>query len=149
MRESWLLYHDVQTSGIPGLFPFAYDMPVKFTDNVCREEKIFKHTSGRLKECHLTEELATPLLHPAPGQDGTDEEEIVLGGLPAALVVEVTEGYDEPHLFTLRPETVVWYRDKHKNAPVRRRGFQLVPDFAGTAHAYCGDTLEQCKGDLL
>ena len=32
---------------------------------------------------------------------------------------------------------------------VRRKGFVLVPDFAGTAHAYCGSTLEQAKGDLL
>ena len=23
-----------------------------------------------------------------------------------------------------------------------------MPDFAGTAHAYCGDTLEKCKADL-
>ena len=32
---------------------------------------------------------------------------------------------------------------------MKRRGFRLIPDFAGTAHAYCGDTLEKCKGDLL
>ena len=149
LRESWLLLHDVQTAGIPGLFPFSADMPVKFTDNVCREEKIFKHTSGRLKACVLSEEVTTAFQNAASGQDGAAAVEIVLSNLPEAFVVEVSEGYDEPHLYTLKPETVIWYRDKSKQAPVRRRGFQLVPDFAGTAHAYCGDTLEQCKGDLL
>ena len=28
-------------------------------------------------------------------------------------------------------------------------GFPLVPDFSGTAHAYCGSTLEAAIGDLL
>ena len=52
-------------------------------------------------------------------------------------------------MYFLKLETLIWYMDKLKQAPVRRRGFQLVPDFAGTAHAYCGDTLDTCKGDLL
>ena len=30
-----------------------------------------------------------------------------------------------------------------------RYGFPLVPDFGGTAHAYCGSTLSTCLGDLL
>ena len=64
------------------------------------------------------------------------------------MVVEVTEGHAEPHLFLLKPETVIWYRDRFKQAPVRRRGFQIVPDIAATAQAYCGDTLQKCKGDL-
>ena len=32
---------------------------------------------------------------------------------------------------------------------VKRCGWPLVPDFAGTAHAYCGSTLPKAKGDLL
>ena len=28
-------------------------------------------------------------------------------------------------------------------------GFPLVPDFGGTAHAYCGSTLDAAVGDLL
>ena len=42
-----------------------------------------------------------------------------------------------------------WSRDKAESAKVKRRGFRVVPDFAGTAHAYCGETLSECKGDLL
>ena len=71
MRESWLLHHDVQTSGIPGLFPFSAGMPVKFTDNVCREEKIFKHTSGRLKEIVLSEEATSSLDLESPERSHT------------------------------------------------------------------------------
>ena len=33
--------------------------------------------------------------------------------------------------------------------PVKRFGFPIVPDFGGTAHAYCGTSLEACIGDLL
>jgi len=32
---------------------------------------------------------------------------------------------------------------------MRRRAFLFVPGSACTAHAYCGDTLEECKADLL
>ena len=32
---------------------------------------------------------------------------------------------------------------------VQRFGFPIVPDFGGTAHAYCGSTLVACIGDLL
>ena len=31
----------------------------------------------------------------------------------------------------------------------QRFGFPLVPDFGGTAHAYCGDTLDAALGDRL
>ena len=30
-----------------------------------------------------------------------------------------------------------------------RYGFTIVPDFGGTAHSYCGSTLDACIGDLL
>ena len=39
--------------------------------------------------------------------------------------------------------------DKGHNVKIRRSGFPLVPDFGGTAHAYCGSTLDACLGDLL
>ena len=123
LRESWLLHHDVQTGGIPGLFPFCAEMPVKFTDNVCREEKIFKHTDGRSKRVILSEAMDAEVraMGIAVTDQGTSEEvEVILSGLPHALVVEVTEGHAEPHLYTLRPDSVIWYRDKWKQAPVRR-----------------------------
>ena len=38
---------------------------------------------------------------------------------------------------------------KDNGIVVNRMGFALVPDFGGTAHAYCGDTLAACIGDLM
>eukprot|EP00973_Karenia_brevis_P015153 2070999-Karenia_brevis.AAC.1 len=35
------------------------------------------------------------------------------------------------------------------NVRVRRYGFPIVPYFGGTAHAYCGTTMEAAIGDLL
>ena len=117
LRESWLLLHDVHTGGIPGLLPLCADMPVKFTDNVCRDEKIFKHTVGRLKEIVLSEAMealvqeaipstsgqtdAQEARPPASGHEDISDTEIVLPGLPEGFVVEVTEGHSEAYLYFL------------------------------------------------
>ena len=42
-----------------------------------------------------------------------------------------------------------WSIDGAGNVKVRRYGFPVVPDFGGTAHAYCGSTLDACLGDVL
>ena len=42
-----------------------------------------------------------------------------------------------------------WSLDKDNQVHVRRHGFPIVPDFGGTAHAYCGDTLKAIIGDLM
>ncbi|MEC8877901.1 MAG: hypothetical protein VX554_01825, partial [Candidatus Thermoplasmatota archaeon] len=39
--------------------------------------------------------------------------------------------------------------DNAGNVKILRYGFPIVPDFGGTAHAYCGTTLDACLGDLL
>ena len=38
---------------------------------------------------------------------------------------------------------------KDNGIVVNCMGFALVPDFGGTAHAYCGDTLAACIGDVM
>ena len=73
LRESWLLLHDVQTGGIPGLLPLCADMPVKLTDNICRDEKIFKHTVGRLKEIVLSEAMAAQVEEATPSTSGHED----------------------------------------------------------------------------
>ena len=75
--------------------------------------------------------------------------EVVLQSMPRSLTIEISEGHKTPVRFELKSDYVVWSRDPAGNAKVKRKGFRIVPDFAGTAHAYCGDTLEECKGDLL
>ena len=83
-----------------------------------------------------------------PKIDASDDPEIVLQDCPAFLLVRLTAPPpDRPDgTIEVRPATRVW---KLKALQVRRRDFHVAPDFAGTAHAYCGSTLRACKGDLL
>ena len=69
--------------------------------------------------------------------------------MPKALRVQILVEDGEPFCFDVPPEYVIWSRDAAERAKVKRRGFRRIPDFAGTAHAYCGAPLETCKGDLL
>ena len=56
---------------------------------------------------------------------------------------------DGKKIFELTLQGRVWSLDKAGNVQVLRLGFPIVPDFGGTAHAYCGTTLDACLGDLL
>ena len=105
LKESSLLLHDVQTGGIPGLLLPCAEMPVKFTDNLCREEKIFKHTMGRLKEIVLSAAMAEQVQQampsapvqayapeardPASGHEERNESEVILPGLPEGNVMQM------------------------------------------------------------
>ena len=119
------MLHDVQIGGSRGLLPLCADMPVKFTENVCREEKIYTHTIGRLKEIVFSETMAAevgegitgksasttaqPPRPPVTDHESLTESEIILSGLPEGFVVEVTEGHEEPYQYFLKPETGIWY----------------------------------------
>ena len=57
---------------------------------------------------------------------------------------------DGRRVYTLRQRWRTWYKDGDaKQVEIARCGFPLVPDFAGTAHMYCGTSLDACIGDLL
>ena len=47
------------------------------------------------------------------------------------------------------PRVRVWSRDNAGYAKVRRIGFSVAPEFGGTIHGYCGDTLDAALLDLL
>ena len=49
----------------------------------------------------------------------------------------------------LPPRIRIWSRDNAGYAKVRRIGFALAPEFGGTIHGYCGDTLDAGLLDLL
>ena len=55
--------------------------------------------------------------------------------MPVSLQVEVHLDEEDPFVYDLQPEYVIWSRDGKGNAKVKRRGFRIIPDFAGTAHA--------------
>ena len=60
------------------------------------------------------------------------------------------EVIDGRGVYVLRPVCKPWYRDgEAKQVQISRHGFPLAPDFGGTAHAYCGCSLNACIGDLL
>ena len=133
-RERWLHLHDKQTNGILGLFPCVRDMPVRFTDTMDRERGIFKNARGILKGWQL---------QPLDAQRASCEdcEELVLTALPEYLFVHipgmewVVDDKLGKGVYPLKPVFRHWTRDRDGYAKVRRRGFQLVPDFSGTAHS--------------
>ena len=47
-----------------------------------------------------------------------------------------------PGVYPLKPVFRPWHLDKAGNNRIRRFGFQLVPDFSGTAHSYVGYTCQ-------
>ena len=150
-KERWLEFHDRFTSGIPGLLPLVLNLPVRFTDSLRRPERemgIFKHTRGILRgwEVDETEEQRLKaLLHP----------EVVFNRRPLRLHIEVPTATSKlvktggKKLYTLRVQQKQWSLDKGGNVKISRFGFPIVPDFGGTAHAYCGSTLDASLGDLL
>ena len=150
-RERWLEFHDRFTSGIPGLLPLVLDMPVRFTESLgrqAREMGIFKHTRGILRGWDVDQEELQRL------QDAT-EAEVVFKRRPCCLYIEIPTATAKmpktngQNIFVLKLQQKQWSLDKSGNVQVLRLGFPLVPDFGGTAHAYCGSTLEATLGDLL
>ena len=52
-------------------------------------------------------------------------------------------------IYTLAMKPKEWSLDGQGNIKITRYGFSIVPDFGGTAHFYCGTSLDTCIGDLL
>ena len=156
-KERWLEFHDRFTSGIPGLLPLILDLPVRFTESLgkeAREMGIFKHTRGIIRGWQMPEPQEQDT---AEDQAAAEAEaaEIVLRKRPVAVYIEVPTGknniprVDGVPLFTLKVQVKQWSLDKEGNVKILRHGFPIVPDFGGTAHAYCGSTMPAALGDLL
>ena len=150
-KERWLEFHDRFTGGIPGLLPLVLDLPVRFTESVskaARLQGVFKHSRGILRGWRLPEAEAARL-------DAIDDPEVVLVHRPVELDIEVETAtasmpmINGKRIFTLRVQAKIWSLDKAGAVKIQRFGFPIVPDFGGTAHAYCGSTLDASIGDLL
>ena len=150
-KEKWLRFHDRKTKGIPGMLPLVVDLPIRFTDVPNPSAKalgVFKNSPGWLRGWSLpeaeTERLST-----------CTEPEIVLVERPIKLYIEVATAskelplIDGKPIYTLSVQMRMWSLDDSGNVKMLRYGFPIVPDFGGTAHAYCGTTLNACLGDLL
>ena len=83
------------------------------------------------------------------------DPEVVRRQRPISLWIEVgTATSKMPEVngkrnFELRLTTKQWTVDQAGQMKVIRHGFPIVPDFGGTAHAYCGSTLDAEIGDLI
>jgi len=148
-RETqWLQKHDMATNGIMGFFPATLNEPVRFTATQSKQLKIFKNTRGILVNWEL---------HPVDLAflQGEQAQELILKQTPRKLYVQIpgaTWKYSKalpPGVFPLKPVFRPWHLDKAGNNRIRRFGFQLVPDFSGTAHSYVGYTLKAALADCL
>ena len=99
LRESWLLAHDQKTNGIMGLLPLVINMPIRFTDTVDREKKIFKQTTGILKKIRVSEEERKRIM-----SEVADETQIVLKSMPKALTIEILSPEDVLFEYELKSE---------------------------------------------
>ena len=109
---------------------------------------IFKHTRGILREWEITEEESKRI-------ESLTDWEIVLRQRPTKLYIEVPTGtrlmptIGGRKIYTLTCQVKPWSLDKAGAIKLKRFGFPIVPDFGGTAHAYCGSTLDAAIGDCL
>ncbi len=150
-RERWLEYHDRATAGIPGLLPLVLDIPVRFTEAVdpkSRRMGVFKHARGVLRGWELPEAEAARVA-------ASDAPEVVLRQQPVELRIEILNPTKELQrtrgraIFVLKLQVRSWTLDKEGKVKLKRFGFPIGPDFGGTAHAYCGTTMDATLGDLL
>ena len=151
LKEEWLQLPVGRTSGIPGLFPLVKDLPIIFKecpDADARRKGVFKNARGILRGWELADEELQRLA-------ATDEPELVLKQRPKKIFIEMPNGSKDlplvhgKRIYTLRCTPKQWSLDNAGNVPITRYGFCIVPDFAGTAHYYCGSSLEAAIGDLL
>ena len=145
-RERWLEYHDRATAGIPVL-----DMPVRFTEAVdpkSRRMGVFKYARGVLRGWELPEAEAARVT-------ACDAPEVVLRQQHVVLRIEIFNPTKELQrtrgkaIFVLKFQVRSWTLDKEGKVKLWRIGFPTVPDFGGTAHAYCGTTMDATLSDLL
>ena len=148
-RETqWLQKHDMATNGIMGFFPATLNEPVRFTATQSKDLRIFKNTRGILVNWEL-HAVDLALLQ------GEQAQEHILKQTPRKLYIQIpgaTWKYSKtlpPGVYPLKPVFRPWHLDKAGNNRIRRFGFQLVPDFSGTAHSYVGYTLKAALADCL
>ena len=147
-RGRWLLQHDKSTAGIMGLLPLVHDMPMRLTTTEDAKAGAFKNARAELVGWKLTDAEATRVA-------ALDDPEIVLEERPIHLLLKLSTATETlpdtfgKGVFVLKPKVRVWTRDTEDQAKVKRIGFSVVPEFGGTIHGYCGDTLDASLNDLL
>ena len=122
---------------------------MRFTDAPdprAKELGIFKYTRGVCRGWALEPEEESRIA--GIGNDA----EIALLKRPKVIYIEAPIASDKlltssgKKIYCLKLCVKTWSLDRDNQVRVRRHGFPIVPDFGGTAHAYCGDTLQAVIG---
>jgi hypothetical protein len=147
-RARWLQYHDQKTAGSPGLLPLYVNIPARVTETISKKLNILKHTPCKVVGWDL---------HPADRQRG-DMPERQLEYLLLCIYIKFEKAKWKVHprlpaaVFPLKSVKREWTVNQKTDTKASRRGFQLIPDFACTAHMVQGGNLEaeltDC-GDML
>ena len=141
---------DRETAGIPGMLPLVLDLPIRFTQEPTRGDRlkgIFTNARGWIRGWTLPEDEEKRVA-------ADESAELVLQKRPLQIHIELASAnknlplVDGKRIYILRRLCKSWYLDQNKQVEIKRYGFPIVPDFGGTAHAYCGTSLEACIGDL-
>ena len=109
---------------------------------------VFKNARGKIRGWQLPQGELDRLAQ-------EDASEVVLYHRPSKIFMEVDTAtpkmptVDARRVYTLKAQVKQWSLGVDGQVKVSRYGFPIVPDFGGTAHAYCGSTLDACIGDLL
>ena len=150
--QTWLTLDDRRTAGIPGLLPLVLDLPIRFNcepEHGDRLRGVFTNARGWLRGWDLPAEEEQRIA-------AVTEAELALQLRPRRLYIEMASAHPEldlidgKRIYTLRPLWRSWYKDGDaRQVEVSRCGFAIVPDFGGTAHSYCGTSLDACIGSLL
>ena len=137
-----------ETAGMMGMLPLVKDMPMVFTNSENRSQGVFKHSRGKLVGWILPDEERERIRN-------IEDPEIVLQQRPTKLLIEVATATAEmpdkygKGVYALALQHRAWTVDSEHHVKVLRSGFPIVPAFGGTAHAFCGTSLDVCMGDLL
>ena len=132
-----------KTAGIPGLLPLYVNMQSRVAERLSKKLRIFKHSPCRVVGWDL---------HPADRQRD-EEPERRLNYLPRCIYLKFENATWRIHpdlpvgVFPLRPVKREWVVNRTTDAKVTRKGFQLLPDFACTAHMVQGGNLEAALTD--
>ena len=110
---------------------------------------VFTNARGWLRGWELTTEEEERIAQ-------LPDAEVALRERPVTLYIEMVNPHsdleliDGRRIYILRQVWKPWYKDGDaRQVQISRCGFPLAPDFGGTAHAYCGFSLDACIGDLL
>ena len=144
-RCRWLERHGQQTAHFSSVLPLVVSLPVRLTDCVDRERKLFRGRRGK---------VVGWAPHPAECRQEVDGEWL-LSRMPVASCVHFPgvewTVYEDlgKGVYPLTPISRTWKVSKRTDIQARRTGYFLLPDFAFTTHMVQGADLDAVFPDAL